>query len=289
MFDDANRITKQLSFNLDIVNTGSNSSFYGFDYVGLNIRAANFAMRPQSLNQDLNMLKMFESYIKPKGTILIPLCPFSSCLKTYSPADLERYYTLWHPALIENFDMAKCERLWNIKQHPLKNCKASMLKGYVRYLLNAAKRRKKPEELDYQPMKTVQLENDAAAWIDGWKKQFNIQDLEAPLPAHIKEGRQKRIDTLKEIVSFCKDREFNLVFVIPPTTKFLSQKLTTKFRELYIYSFLREAEATNIKLLDYLDNENLCNSEYYFNSFFLNKQGRKVFTEKVLLDLAYFS
>ena len=284
-FGDSSRINKQLKFDLDIMNTGSNSACFGIDYSGTNIHGANLAMRPQSLNQDLNMLKMFESYLKPKGTILVPLGPFSSCYKTYKNVDLERYYTLWHPALIENFDINKCEELWRIKNNPLKYKPKEMLKGYVRFIVRKLLGKKDMFDIYQQPMNAEQLEQDAQRWIDGWKKQFNIQDLEAPLTEHILEGRQKRIKTLKKIVSFCKDREFSLVFVIPPITKYLSNKLTPKFRELYINSFLMEAGAEKIPFLNYLDDEELQKPEYYFNSFFLNKKGRKVFTERVIRDL----
>ena len=284
-FGDGSRINKQLKFDLDIINTGSNSAYFGIDYSGSNIHGANLAMRPQSLNQDLNMLKMFESYLKPKGTILVSLCPFSSCYKTYKNVDLERYYTLWHPALIENFDINKCEELWQIKNNPLKYKPKDMLKGYIRFIVRKLLGKKDMFDMSKQPMSAEQLEQDAQRWIDGWKKQFNIQDLEAPLTEHVLEGRQKRIETLKEIVSFCKDREFNLVLVIPPVTKYLSSKITPKFRELYINSFLTEAGAENIPFLNYLDDEELQNPKYYFNSFFLNKWGRKVFTERVIRHL----
>ena len=284
-FGDGMRINKQLKFDLDIMNTGSNSAYFGIDYSGTNVLGANLAMRPQSLNQDLNMLKMFESYLKPKGTILVPLGPFSSCYKIYKNVDLERYYTLWHPTLIENFDKNKCEKLWRIKNNPLKYKPKEMLKGYVRFIVRKLLGEKDMFDMSKQTMNAEQLEQDAQRWIDGWKKQFNIQDLEAPLTERILEGRQKRIETMKEIVSFCKDREFNLFFVIPPVTKHLSSKLTIKFRELYVYSFLMESGAENIPFLNYLDDGELQNPEYYFNSFFLNRKGRKVFTERLMLDL----
>lgn len=283
-FGDVKRIKKQLVFNLDVVNTGSNSAYYGIDYTSVQVKGANLAMRPQSLPQDLNMLKMFESYIKPKGVILVPLGPFSSCYKTYSQNDLERYYGVWHPGLIENFDIEKCENYWRVMNSPLRNAFVPIIKGFVRTFINFVLQGKDKNEYDFQPLNELQLEKDAEQWIDGWKKQFEIDDLNDKLPSHILEGREKRIATLGELITFCKDREFKLVFVMPPVTKYLSSKFSKTFRKNYIYSFLAEAGAKDIPFLDYLDDGELSDSDLYFNSFFLNKRGRKVFTGRVLKD-----
>lgn len=284
-FGDVHRIKKQLVFNLDVVSTGSNSAYYGFDYASVHVKGANLAMRPQSLPQDLNMLKMYESYLKPKGTVLVPLCPFSSCYKTYSQSDMERYFGVWHPGLIENFDIAKCENYWRIMNSPLRNAPIPMMKGFVRSVLNFILRRKEKIECDCQPMNKLELEADAEQWIQGWKRQFKIDDLNAELPSHVLNGRAKRIKTLNELIAFCEEREFKLVFVMPPVTKFLSNKFSEIFRRDYIYSFLEDAGAKEIPFLNYLEDERLSSSDLYFNSFFLNKKGRKMFTEKVLKDV----
>lgn len=285
-FGDVKRIKKQLVFNLDIVNTGSNSAYYGFDYANVLVKGANFAMRPQSLPQDLAMLKMFEGYIKPKGTILVPLGPFSSCYKTYSQNDLERYYGVWRQGLIDNFNLEKSEEYLGMMNSPMRNAPVQMIKGFARSFVSFALRRKDKIEYAFQPMSELQLESDAEHWIEGWKRQFKIDDLDGGIPTHILEGRKKRVKTLKEIIDFCKDREFGLVFVMPPITKYLSNKLSASFRKNYIYSFLEEAGAKDIPFLDYLCDDELSNPMFFFNSFFLNRKGRTLFTERVITDAA---
>lgn len=283
-FGDVHRIKKQLVFNLDVINTGSNSAYYGFDYTSVQVKGANLAMRPQSLPQDLNMLKMYESFLRSKGTIIVPLCPFSSCYKTYSQSYLERYFGVWHPGLIENFEISKCEKYWREMNSPLRNTPVPMIKGFAQSFINFVLRRKEKIKYDYQPMNKRQLDADAEQWVQGWQKEFKIDNLDSDLPTHILEGRKKRIATLKELITFCKEREFKLVFVMPPITDHLSSKFSETFFKNYIHSFLDESGAKDISFLNYLNDKELSNPDLYFNSFFLNKMGRKLFTERVLKD-----
>jgi hypothetical protein len=87
------------------------------------------------------------------------------------------------------------------------------------------------------------------------------------------------------MIDFCIERNLKPVLIIPPMTKYLSCLLTDTIREIYIYSFIREANVKNIPFLDYMDDERFSDPSLYFNSFFLNLRGRKLFTKQVLKDL----
>jgi hypothetical protein len=64
----------------------------------------------------------------------------------------------------------------------------------------------------------------------------------------------------------------------------LSSWYTEKFKKLFFYDFLQEVDR-DVPVLDYLIDEELSNSSLYFNSFFMNKRGRIVFSERVLRDI----
>lgn len=160
--------------------------------------------------------------------------------------------------------------------------KIQLFKGMIRNIKSIIRRRKRPEKYTYQPMNNKQLEKDAMQWINGWKKQFNITDMDAPLPIHIKKGREKRVSILKDIISFCKERDLRPVIVLPPITQHLSSKMSETFRQNYIYSFLEEVDSCSTPFLNYLD-DNRFQDKDFFNSFFLNKEGAKKFT-KIVYD-----
>lgn len=132
-------------------------------------------------------------------------------------------------------------------------------------------------------MSPKDLEKDALHWINGWKRQFNIADFEVPLTAENQKGRDYRIKLMQSLIDFCLERGYKPVYVIPPVTNHLSKYYTEKFEEIYIYSYLR-AVNRHISLLDYSKDKTLRNDDLFFNSFFLNKIGRKVFTGRVLKD-----
>lgn len=287
-FADCPKFWKGFSFNLGIINLGSSSAFYGFDYSDTKVKGANWAIRPQSFPQDLAVLKTYYSFLGHKAIVIIALCPYSSCYKSYTDISLEKYYTILHPGVIENFSIEKQKEIYDKKNSPYLLYKMQLIKGLIigllRILKDLIKRRKSPESYSYQPLNEKQLECDAMMWINGWKKQFKIADMDAPLPTHILEGRQLRIKVLREMLSFCKERELRPVIVLPPMTRHLSSKMSANFRNNYIYSFLEEVGIKDVDFLNYIDSPDFKDSDF-FNSFFLNRKGAKKFTAKVLSDL----
>ncbi|MFR2070236.1 MAG: hypothetical protein ACLS4S_08700 [Bacteroides nordii] len=285
-FQDCQKFWKGVSEGLEIVNLGSNSAFYGFDYSDLPIKAANWAMRPQSFPQDLAILKTYYRYLRPRAIILIALGPYSSCFKNYKDLELEKYYTILNPEVFENFSKERCEAVLRIKKSPYKYAtKQMLLLGFKIWIGRFLKHRVSFELLNKQPLNAKQLEIDSKRWIEDWKKQFNIKDMDAPQPKHIVEGRKKRIAVLKEMIAFCKEHEFQPIIVLPPVTEYLSSKFSGVFRDNYIYSFLEEAEAFDIPFFNYLDNQQFEDPSFYFNSFFLNRMGARLFTKAVFDDI----
>lgn len=272
-------------FNLQVVNLGSNTGLFGFRYDGLPIKAANWALSPQSFNQDLAILKTYYSYIGPRGTILVPLGPYSSCLKNYTDTEWMKYFTILHPGVTPNFSIEKQQYAYQLKNHPFKYARKQMIKGLILTIIKSLLGYKEPLSYTTCPFSKAQIEANAQSFINGWMKQFNVVDMDAPRPEHINEGRKKRVATLMEMWQFCRDRDLKMYVVLPPVTKALSKKFSPTFRENYIYSFLQEAGIPNDHFLNYLDDENLQKDEYFYNSLFLNKRGGESFTKQVLKDL----
>ena len=285
IFGYSDKFWNKFPFGLQVVNLGSNTGLYGFRYDGLDIKTANWAMSPQSFNQDLAILKTYYSFLAPKATVVVPLGPFSSCLKHYTDIEQLKYYTILHPGVIENFSKEQQDKAYRLKERPLTYARKQMLHGFVQKVKNQVRGVKSLLELDYQPLSETGVEQNALSFIDGWKKQFKIEDMDTPLQPHIIEGRKKRVETLKEMFQFCEERGLRMVVVLPPVTKALSSKFSKVFRENYIYSFLREAEIPQNFFYDYLDDEELSRSELYVNCMFLNKRGAMLFTKKILKDL----
>lgn len=68
-------------------------------------------------------------------------------------------------------------------------------------------------------MDLSELDKDTKRWIDGWKRQFGIDDFEAPLTPKNMSGREYRVRLMRQLVDFCAERGYKPVYVIPPVTK----------------------------------------------------------------------
>lgn len=264
-------------FNLDVINLGSNSGKYAFNYEGLDVTGMNWAIGPQSLVHDFNILKNYFSYLKPGATVIITITPFSSLISPkYTKTTNLKYYTFLHPATILNFDENERIKALKIKQSPIREmpwlCIKRTVKEIAKYII-------------HKPLSKCNMENNAETFINLWKKQFGINDLDAPLSEQHVKDQENRIQVLKEMIDFCLERDLKPVLTIPPIHFSLKKRLTNKCRENYIYSFIRKANEQNVPFLNYIDDERFNSDKYFSNSFFLNEKGAKKFTKIVLEDL----
>ena len=232
-----------LDRNYDIVNVGSSSALYAFNYEGIPVKAFNWAMQPQSMEYSFRILKNFSSILGPKGIILIPLGPFSGLSVTgkWTERLNDRYYGILDPSTIDSYNRVALRR----KQPFLADPK------------NAIKRLIKDEKPKHFPNCSICLskeafENDAQRWMNGWQKEFGISDVNAPKSKENVAGSAARMETFKQMIDFCLERDLRPVLVMPPVHPALAKKLTSQFRETYIYSFVKEMNIHHIPYLDYL-------------------------------------
>lgn len=273
---DGVKFCKNIPLDLDICNLGSASGNYAFKYENTGLKGENWALRPQTLSYDYRVLKNYFSYLKEGATVLIPLCPLSSCIKDFEEDKYNyKYYSFLHPILILNFSQKIYDKVMNFIYKPFIS---SPVKSLIRIIKDI------PVE-NVGVMSNEQLEVDALTFINNWKKQFLITDLDLPVSDENKDCMIYNINLLNNIISFCLERKLKPVIVIPPITKSLSSKLSEKFRENYIYTFVRNANIHHVNFLNYIDDESLTDDKLFFNSYFLNKKGQNLFTVKVLKDL----
>jgi len=273
---DGAKFCTNIPINIEVCNLGSNSAKYAFDYEETNLIGRNWAL-PQTLSYDFRVLKNYFSYLKEGGaTVLIPLCPFSSCITDFKDDNYNyKYYSFLHPILIVNYSEVTSKKVLRFVDKPFQ---VSPLKSIIRIIHDI------PNEI-LTIMNDQELEVDASSWIYGWKTQFNIVNLDNEPSDYNMECIEKNAKLLNEMVEFCQERHLNPIIIIPPMSQALSLKLTNSFRENYIYSLIKKAGISNINFLNYLDDPKFIDSGLYFNSYFLNRNGRKIFTAQVINDL----
>lgn len=272
-----NGVTKfwyNVRFNMDIVNLGSGAAVHAFSYEHLDCKGSNWAIAPQSLVHDFNILKNYFSYIREGGVVIITICPFS-CLKSeYGKEHNFKYYTILHPATIINFDDKERTKALLVKNNPFKQMPAHCLKCTAKEVAKKAKRK------IFTKTENASLKTTADSMFNGWMKQFGISDINAKLSQQHLEEQKSRRQTLDEMISFCKERSLNPVVVIPPMHHSLTSQFTTTFIDNYINRFLGGVDAP---IYNYMCSDDFMYDEDFSSALFLSHKGAKKYT-KILID-----
>ncbi|MCQ2217119.1 MAG: hypothetical protein MJZ33_01380 [Paludibacteraceae bacterium] len=266
------------TFGLQVVNLGSGSAVHNFNYSGLNLKCFNFALGPQSLLHDFNIIKNYFSYFAKGCTILIPVCPFSGMVVKYDSKHNFKYYPILHPATIPNFDDTERTRAYRTIRNPFSVMPSVCVKNTLFEILRGLKHK-------IVKTRSGNLQASADSMMTSWKMQFSITDLYAPISEqHVKDINCRK-GTLGEMLDFCLERGFKPVVVMPAMHPTLHKQIPTCFDSQYIAPLLEEAEKRGVACLDYMRDERFENDNYYLSALFMNEQGAKAFTKQVLKDL----
>ena len=263
----------------DIVNVGSNPARFAFFYE--DVMGQNWSTGTQGLDFDLLVLKEYQSHLKKGAVVLLPIVAFSS-VSGYLGTPKSLSYLSKFASIIKESHFDKKYNIARINRY----CKYPLFynsKAFI-YLLHDEK---KDERLHVTEncLPLDEMRNDAQSWIEVWKKEFRINELNGILPEHLQEGRRKSIDMMCEMITFLKEMGMKPVIISPPMSISLMKYFTPEVREAYIYSFIKAIQSmVDVPYLDYLDSEFQKNN-YYYNALFLNLHGRKEFTKEVLKDL----
>lgn len=277
LFPDCRKFWNYNTFNTDVINLGSTSGYYAFDYEGLPIKGGNFALRHNPLSGDQAILKNYFGYLNPKGSyVIIPLCVFSSLAGSYDFME-DRFYTLIYPSSIPHFSYRKQQQIKSIAASPIRKFPFWSIYTELRLLLKG---------VSHSTLTEDQMKTDAERWIKGWKHEFAVSDFSQPLSLINKDGVNDAVEILNDIISFCKERNIKPVIMIPPMYHTLAEKFDEKARQLFVYDLIEKIEDKTVPFHNYLDDSRFSrDSSLFMNSFFLNKKGAKKFTRIALTDI----
>ena len=274
-YGDAVKMKNWNTFNLDLATLGSSAVTYGLDYFAFKVNAANWAMAPQYTSLSFAILKNYHSYIRENGVLLLQLlCPFQGMAVDHSKEYYDKCHYFLHPVLVKHFSEQTLERVRRIIGYPLFGAPKASVKAVIKKLLG----KDKPKYLD--------AKTDAQNRIDSWKKQFSIESFAQPLSEQNLKAIEYNTNILCEIVNFCKERSLKPVLGIMPVTKILKEHIPSDFMQRAFYNMVEKVnERTGVQILDFYRSPEFESESLYLNSFFMNEQGRKLFTKKILGEI----
>lgn len=261
--------------SLDIVVLGSNAPKFAFDFSDVESYAcANWAIGSETFEYDFIVLKKFAGKLNVGATVIWPVCPGKFFLDKYkSKSAFIKYYGLLSR---EEFpDYSNRQYITDYK---------FPLIFYPKRIKRLIKDVKPDTRLDsnHNPMSAAEIENDASWWIHGcWNPEFGI-DIEhmAPLSEKNRKAVEYNISMLKKAIGFCRQRGLHIIFAYLPLTKQLGGYFSTDYVETQMMRYVKEAVGDNdIPLADYMRDERFQNTDYYINSFFMNRTGARKFTK----------
>ena len=257
--------------NLEIVNTGSNHAYYGFNYGSR--KCFNFASGAQSLNYDYKILKQYSNNLNGGCKVLIVLAPLSFGFVDYkNDSSNSRYYFFMDKDKILNYS-----RLKNFLYVDMPILRS--WKNFIRIFL----RKKEIKSIINTP---DNAEKEALLRINGWKKQFNLKNLlDKKSASYLKDEFENVKTILLDMIEFSLEHNWCPIIVIPPASVFLRKKISDEFMKEVLYDNIRFLKDKQIPILDYWKDDRLNDYKLYINSDFLNEKGSKLFTEIVLEDI----
>ena len=275
VFQDCAKFWNISDYQIDVVNLGSNSAKYGFDYSECNIVGYNWAMGPQSLMMDLKILQCYYSYLKPGATVLIPLCPFS-CLVGYDYSYFsDKYYSVLNHSQIPYYNIHKRVLMYDIRMNPYKYIPLYEIVKAI--LLKLWFWKKKNIHCDFKM--------DSLRFVNAWKEQFFIKDFEEEWSLLNKNSYEESKEILHSIVDFCVRYGFNPVIVLPPISKELREHFSKNALERCVTNYVRETVGDKVLFLNYIDDASFNDNSLFMNSYFLNTKGAKRFTNTLIQEL----
>ena len=117
-FADCAKFWNHRTFGMDVVNLGSTSALAAFDYSAYpQLKAANWAMAPQTSLADYEILRNYSCYLREGATVIIPLCPFT-CLGGSKDYFSDKYYTVLDIASIPHASYIKKQLVMERENNP---------------------------------------------------------------------------------------------------------------------------------------------------------------------------
>ena len=276
LFPECRKFWIHHTYDMDVVNTGTSSALYAFDYSNFNnLKAANWAMSHQSLLFDFEVLKNYYSYLKKDTVILISLSPVS-CFSDYNCYAADHYYTILSHHSLPGFHVKRLFNIEDKRKNPIKYYPLSALFPDIWKGLGFGRKVK--------TLSDRELELDAKWRLSSWMKELSIKDFNRPLSLKNRDSFKESVEILSTYINYCLSRELKPVIVIPPVHRSLAALFSDDIRRMWIDDYVKQANVPKIPVYNYFDSHFSSDSSLFRNSFCLNKKGAILFTESVLKE-----
>ena len=246
-------------YELEIVNLGSTFSKYGFDYRYFGKKGFNFAVAPQPLKVDYEVLEKYQNHIKEGAVVVVVVvCPFGFSLYEYEP----------------------------VKVSALKRC-VNFGKQLVKKIIGE----KRIQQYRYRRQKGLSQKErtqiNASQMVNGWKAEFSLDNTTTQKPTpDLEKTFAKTRGELEKILHLCRERRFRPVIINMPAVEEEHGQFSDDFLRLFYDDNIKQVDTSGVPVMDYFRDKRFNNAALYENcADCLNDSGRKLFAEILIEDL----
>lgn len=263
--------------SLDVVNLGSTTGKFAFDWSGSGVRGGNFATAPQCGTYDFALLKKYKMFLAPGAVVLMTLCPFSCLCSSDFPMPEARWYAKYYALLdreeMTYYDPKTALRVWTALNVVRPNWCGEVKKSVASTDSHAS-------NIDEREARVAQLGK-------AWMTQFNLVDLSRPVPVEKAEAVIWNVKVYRQMIDWCRVNGFKPVFVMPPLATEFDRLLTDEFYKHYVDEFMVLINRSDVPYYDYSHASQFRdrNPSLFFDGFCLNKKGRELFTKEIAARL----
>lgn len=280
MISNVEKFINGVNDNIELANFGSSYAKFGIIPNEIyNVKAFNFGIQPESINYDFKMLKMYTKNLNKNCIVLLNIPNLVFTFVDYKTEQANtKYYYFMDKQYINKYRGYK--KFLNVHFPILMNL------YLIRFIIKDIRKD------DYEIRTETKLEEngvtkEAIIRINGWKQNANLSNLtDDHVTKEMEEKFKKTRKILEDMIEYCINHNFRPVIVVPPVSKILSDMISKKFIDKYLFDNIKIANKRNIPVFNYLYEETMQDYKLYINSDFMNLTGRKILTKTILEDLA---
>lgn len=267
---------------IKIVNFGSTYTMYAFNaYEDLKINGFSFAMDAQSLEIDNILLRKYANHIENGATVIFGL---AACVPFY------RYKMTSNKGMYYKLLSRKEIPMYSIRQ-AIKYAFPIGIKSRRRLKALLLDEEMKKNIVDSFPKTCLndEAQHNMKELVDGWINMFRLKDLKDSFYGEEnKKNLAYNTKLIHDMVSFCKQKNWNPVFVITPFSEILNQYFGNDFIKSGLYHMIEPTvKDFNIPIYDYRKHKAFQKDKASFidGGFRMSKYGSIKFMRLLMNDI----
>lgn len=273
--------------NIKVAAFGSTYGKYAFNTLAeMKISGFNFCLEAEPLQCDLKLMKKYANHLAPNCIVFINLAACVACCKEEELVVLNfrNYYKLFGFRNASN-SLKYNIRYWLKYLFPIgvKNVKKFGRILFDTPLVNDVADRHPVSVSDNEARKNMQ--NMA----NGWINMFHLKDLKAAeLPDEIQRRVAENERTLNDIITYCFQKNWQPVVVIPPVSSELNKHFSETFNEKVLINIVSNCtKGKNVPVYNFFRSEAFQYNWALFcdGGFRLNRYGSKKFIRHLFREM----